>query len=71
MYGENPNFGRIVASLGASGVEVKEKNLKIRVSPLNKKEIKVEVFIKSGHSSAIVYTSDLTPEYIRINAEYN
>jgi glutamate N-acetyltransferase/amino-acid N-acetyltransferase len=71
MYGENPNFGRIVASIGASGIEVKEKNLKIKVSPLNKKDINVDVSINRGKSSAIVYTSDLTPEYIKINAEYN
>lgn len=71
MYGQNPNFGRIVASVGASGVDVKEEDLKIKVSPLNKKEISVFVSINRGNSSAIVYTSDLTPEYIKINAEYN
>ncbi|MCX5703492.1 MAG: bifunctional glutamate N-acetyltransferase/amino-acid acetyltransferase ArgJ [Candidatus Omnitrophica bacterium] len=71
IYGENPNFGRIVASLGASGAEVKEKDLKIKVSPLNKKEVNVEVSINRGNSSATVYTSDLTPEYIKINAEYS
>jgi glutamate N-acetyltransferase/amino-acid N-acetyltransferase len=71
MYGQNPNFGRIVASIGASNVEVRERELKIRVSPLNKKEIKVDVSLNRGNCSAIVYTSDLTPEYIKINAEYN
>lgn len=71
MYGENHNFGRIVAGIGASGIDVKEKNLKIKVSPLNKKNIFVDVDIGRGHSSAVIYTSDLTPEYIKINAEYN
>ena len=71
MYGENPNFGRIMAAAGASGIDIKEKDLKIKASPLNKKEIKVNVSIGRGHTSAVVYTSDLTPEYIRINAEYN
>lgn len=71
MYGENPNFGRIVASIGASGIDVKEKGLKIKVSPLNKKDIFVNVNINRGKYSAIVYTSDLTPEYIKINAGYN
>lgn len=71
IYGENPNFGRIVASIGASGVDVKEKDIKIRVSPLKKKEIKVDVLLNQGDDCATVYTSDLTPEYIRINAEYN
>lgn len=71
IYGENPNFGRIVAAIGASGANVTEKDLKIKVSPLRKRDIFVEVGFKQGSSSAIVYTSDLTPRYIKINAEYN
>ena len=71
MYGRNPNFGRIIAALGASGIEVEEKNLKIKVSPLDKKYITVNVGIKRGEACATVYTSDLTPEYIKINASYN
>lgn len=71
VYGENPNFGRIVASVGASGVTVKEKDLKISVSPLNKQEVVVEVSVNRGRACAVVYTSDLTPGYIKINAAYN
>lgn len=71
IYGENPNFGRIVASIGASGINVKESGLRIKVSPLHKKDINVDISIEQGYSCATVYTSDLTPEYIRINAEYN
>jgi len=71
IYGENPNFGRIIAAIGASGVNVEEKDIKIKVSPLHKKEINVNVSIGQGNAAAAVYTSDLTPEYIKINAEYN
>ena len=71
MYGENPNFGRIASAVGASGIEVKEKDLKVKVSPLNKKYIDVSVSINQGSASATVYTSDLTCEYVKINAEYN
>ena len=71
MYGENPNFGRIASAIGASGIQVKEKGLKIRVSPLSKEKITVEVNLAQGGSEAVIYTSDLTPEYIKINAEYN
>ncbi len=71
MYGENPNFGRIAAGVGATGIGVKEEGLKIKVSPLNKKEINVEVWVNRGKADATVYTCDLTPEYIKINAEYN
>jgi len=71
MYGENPNFGRIVSSVGASGVDVKEEELKIKVSPLNRIDITVDVSIGKGKSYATIYTSDLSPDYIKINAEYN
>lgn len=71
VYGENPNFGRIAAAAGASGVDITEKNLKIKVSPLEKKEIEVNVSIGRGKADAVIYTSDLTPGYIKINAEYN
>jgi len=71
MYGRNPNFGRIVAAIGASGIDVKERGLKIKVSPLHKKDIDVDVSINRGKATATVYTSDLTPEYIKINAEYS
>jgi glutamate N-acetyltransferase/amino-acid N-acetyltransferase len=71
IYGKNPNFGRIVQAIGASGIDVKEKDLKIKLSPLNKKNVFVEVDINKGKACTKVYTSDLTPEYIKINAEYN
>ena len=71
VYAENPNFGRIAAAVGASGVDVKEEDLKIKVSLLNKKEIYICVSINRGKYCATVYTSDLTPEYIKINAEYS
>jgi glutamate N-acetyltransferase/amino-acid N-acetyltransferase len=70
MYGENPNYGRIAAAAGASGVRVQESALRVRVSPLRARDITVEVSIGRGQASATVYTSDLSPEYIKINAEY-
>jgi len=71
MYGQNSNFGRIIAAVGSSGIDVKEKDIKINVSPLTKKDINVKVLLNRGNSHAVVYTSDLTPQYIKINAEYN
>jgi len=71
IYGQNANFGRIISALGASRVKLKESAIKIKVSPLYKKDINVRVSLGQGKSSATIYTSDLTPEYIRINAEYN
>jgi len=71
MYGQDPNFGRIIAACGCSGAELDEKNLKVKLSPLHKKEISIEVRLNQGKAEAVVYTADLTPEYIKINAEYN
>jgi glutamate N-acetyltransferase/amino-acid N-acetyltransferase len=71
IYGRNPNFGRIVAAIGSSGVDVEEKDIKFKVSPLHKKEVNVDVSLGQGNACAVVYTSDLTPEYVLINAEYN
>lgn len=71
MYGESTNFGRIFQAIGASAIEIEEEKLKVKVSPLKRAEISVEVNINRGKFCATVYTSDLTPEYIRINAEYN
>ncbi|MCM8796431.1 MAG: bifunctional glutamate N-acetyltransferase/amino-acid acetyltransferase ArgJ [Candidatus Omnitrophica bacterium] len=71
IYGENPNFGRIVAAIGASGVRAREDKLKVKVSNLNRKDIFVDVSLGQAKASATIYTSDLTPAYIKINARYN
>lgn len=70
-YGKNRNLGRIVAAIGSSGVDAKEGNLKIKVSPLIRKDIYVVVELNRGKCEAVIYTSDLTPEYVKINARYS
>ncbi|HOW42646.1 MAG TPA: bifunctional glutamate N-acetyltransferase/amino-acid acetyltransferase ArgJ [Candidatus Omnitrophota bacterium] len=71
MFGENPNFGRIVASVGASGIGVREQDLKIKLGPLSGKDVSVDVSLSRGKAECTVYTSDLTNTYIKINAAYN
>jgi len=72
MFASSPNcIGRIVASVGASGAGVKQEQLKIKHSPLDKKEVDINVSIGRGSCRAVIYTSDLTYEYVKINAEYN
>lgn len=71
IYGENPNFGRVIVALGASGIGVNEKDIKLRTGSLKQKDVNIELSIGKGAGSAMIYTSDLTPEYIKINAEYN
>ncbi|HQQ06896.1 MAG TPA: bifunctional glutamate N-acetyltransferase/amino-acid acetyltransferase ArgJ [Candidatus Omnitrophota bacterium] len=71
VYGKNPNFGRIACAVGASGIDVSEKGLKVHMGPLNRKDVVIDVGLSRGKAACTVYTSDLTPEYIKINAEYN
>ncbi|MFA5008759.1 MAG: bifunctional glutamate N-acetyltransferase/amino-acid acetyltransferase ArgJ [Candidatus Omnitrophota bacterium] len=70
VYGANPNWGRIIAALGNAGIGVCE-GIPIKMSDLTKKDITIEVDLKRGAFAQTVYTSDLTPEYIKINAEYS
>lgn len=71
IYGENSNWGRVIAAVGSSGVDIKEEDLKIRFSSLSKENISLVVDLNRGKYCAVIYTSDLSPEYVKINAEYN
>ncbi len=72
MYAASRNIiGRIVASVGQAGFKVTEEKLKIKYTDLKKKEVSVEVAVGRGKQSSVVYASDLTHEYVKINAEYN
>jgi len=71
VYGQNPNFGRVAAAVGASGQQIKEEQLKVNLGSLKKKQVKLTVSLSRGKAKCTVYTSDLSPEYIKINAAYN
>ena len=72
LYGQSPNyFGRVVAAVGATGIDIKEKDLKIKASSLKKKEIDIDITVNTGKEHAMVFTCDMTHGYIKINTEYN
>ncbi|MDD5477739.1 MAG: bifunctional glutamate N-acetyltransferase/amino-acid acetyltransferase ArgJ [Candidatus Omnitrophica bacterium] len=71
VFGENRNFGRVAAAVGASGFDIKESQLKIKLGSLKAKQVKLWVSLSRGKAKCAVFTSDLTPEYIKINATYN
>jgi len=71
LYGENPNWGRIVAALGQAGIPVKENEFIVKSTPWAKDEIKMNVYLEKGFFSKTIYTSDLTPNYVKINASYS
>ena len=70
LYGANSNWGRIISALGQVGIKVKE-NIVIKSTSLKKKDVKLSVDLKRGRADWTVYTCDLTPEYVKINAEYS
>ena len=90
-FGEDPNWGRILAAAGArnSGIEpqkveiiINGKRLFACGQPLVEgreeleglladDEIKINVDLNLGDSSLKFWTSDISYEYIKINAEYH
>lgn len=71
-FGKSPNWGRVAAAVGSLGIkQITEKNLKIDFSSFEHKEICIHVDCGLGKASTTVFTSDLSHEYVKINAEYN
>lgn len=91
VYGQDANWGRVVAALGRSGVTADFERLSVKIAgvtvldqalPASSESIKrareamegpevgIECDLAAGKEAAEVLTTDLTPEYVRINAEY-
>ncbi|MCJ7665815.1 MAG: bifunctional glutamate N-acetyltransferase/amino-acid acetyltransferase ArgJ, partial [Actinobacteria bacterium] len=91
IFGQDLNWGRINAALGASGCEMDPDNVDIYLGGekivnnglgvyiekqkakrlLAEKQIKIAVDLKYGKGSWTVWTSDLSFDYIKINALYH
>lgn len=94
LYGNDPNWGRIIAAVGYSGVEINPEIIDIVLEAkgaqipvcisgkdpgfdetkaraiMQHKEIVITVNLHQGRAEATVFTCDLTPKYIAINANY-
>jgi glutamate N-acetyltransferase/amino-acid N-acetyltransferase len=90
VYGNDPNWGRVMVAVGYSGADVREDTLAIAIQDvevfragtplpfderalsqaLARSEVHVRVDLGLGEASATAWGCDLTPEYVRINAEY-
>jgi glutamate N-acetyltransferase / amino-acid N-acetyltransferase len=91
LFGQDANWGRILAAMGRSGVpfdpekvdiyfdEVQivkngiSKGLKAETlagAVLKKPALTIRIDLHQGRSKTEVYTSDLSLDYVRINAEY-
>jgi len=91
VYGEDPNWGRILAALGASGVIMDREKLILSIGNLpvfsqnapveanigklkevfKRDKIDIQVDFGAGDKSYVLYASDLSHEYVRINSEYS
>lgn len=106
LFGEDANWGRIMAALGQAEIKLKEEKISISLSSLcscpegkgktprgrgqivvkggqaakpdrkgikeimSGKNIRITVDLKSGPEEAVIWTTDFSPDYIRINSRY-
>jgi glutamate N-acetyltransferase/amino-acid N-acetyltransferase len=75
LYGRDSNWGRIAqaAGMALAGKELEELGPdRIRADELagDGREAEIGVRLGRGRASADVYFSDLTPDYVALNAEY-
>ncbi len=89
FFGEDANWGRIVAAVGRSGADIEPDKIGIYFDGvpvvragtatgkegevadiMKRKEIKLKVDLKLGKKSAVIWTTDLSYDYVRINASY-
>lgn len=91
VFGEDPNWGRIAAAAGSSGVKFNPNKLDIYLGTkrvlkdgkagetdkkavkdlFRKKDIDVTIDLKSGNKTYRMWTTDLSFDYVKINAHYH
>ncbi|MBH0203362.1 MAG: bifunctional glutamate N-acetyltransferase/amino-acid acetyltransferase ArgJ [Nitrospira sp.] len=91
LFGEDANWGRIMAAIGRSGVAINPDNVTVRFDDIvmvrrgvgmgleaeqkiaqvfKRKEFTVTVQLGQGQAHAHRWTTDLSYDYVRINASY-
>ncbi|MBI2369482.1 MAG: bifunctional glutamate N-acetyltransferase/amino-acid acetyltransferase ArgJ [Deltaproteobacteria bacterium] len=91
IFGQDANWGRILAAIGGTGVPVDPNRVEVAfdrtvlvrqgvqagraaeqraAAALKRPALTITVDLHQGRAAAAVYTSDLTYEYVRINAGY-
>lgn len=88
--GADPNWGRVLAALGAAGIPLDPAAVDVWLggeqlcaggapgtgdrgkarAAMSEREFEVVVELKRGSGEATMLTNDITPEYVRFNAEY-
>jgi glutamate N-acetyltransferase/amino-acid N-acetyltransferase len=90
VFGNDPNWGRVLDAVGYSGVEAEEERISLAIqgvqtyragvaqlfdeaalrAALARDEVRIDVDLGAGSHHAMAWGCDLTPEYVKINAEY-
>lgn len=90
-FGGDPNWGRIIAAVGSSGIPLEKEKVSLSIGNINVfsqdtpadisyaklkevfkgSNIEVRVGLGGGDKSYSVYTSDLSYDYVKINADYS
>jgi glutamate N-acetyltransferase / amino-acid N-acetyltransferase len=90
FFGRDPNWGRILAAIGRSGVSIDPDRLEVDIGgaavvrsglavetpgprlalAMESEEIQVRIGLNLGAAQATVYGSDLSYDYVKLNAEY-
>ncbi len=90
-FGQDPNWGRIIAAAGSAGIPLPvdavdvyfddmpvfkggcgiSVNIKKLQQIMGKDELRLRVQIAAGSKSFCLHTSDLTYDYVKINAHYH
>jgi glutamate N-acetyltransferase/amino-acid N-acetyltransferase len=91
IFGRDPNWGRILQTVGAARVRVDLARAEVRLAGvpvfrdgagagtaarrragarMRRPEVEIAIDLAAGRASAMLWTCDLTHDYVRINAEY-
>ncbi|MGN7614702.1 bifunctional ornithine acetyltransferase/N-acetylglutamate synthase, partial [Magnetococcales bacterium HHB-1] len=91
LFGQDPNWGRIIAAVGYAGVPLNVEAIRIELGDvcivqngeraasykeedgqriMNQDEITITIDLGLGGASHTVWTSDLSHDYVSINADY-
>lgn len=70
-HGKTANWGRIAQAAGTLGLPITEDSLKIDVDSPADDALDITLTVQLGSAEAVVYTCDLSKDYVDINVEYN
>ncbi len=88
LFGQNPNWGRILAAIGSTLENVNISKLHVSIngldifkngeyvgvfdnSPLLGRNVSIDIDLGQGKEEFVMYTNDLSYDYVKINAEYS